>query len=63
MGFFECCRICPESKRHLGCHSDCPDYIKDKQALDNQKELKRKESMFAPAKTDYLIRPVWHDKR
>ena len=32
-----CCKDC--EKRHLGCHSDCPDYLADKARHD---ELKAK---------------------
>jgi hypothetical protein len=30
MKLFECCYHCVAPKRHPGCHSSCPDYIKQK---------------------------------
>ena len=26
----KCCQFCVAPKRHLGCHSDCPEYIEEK---------------------------------
>ena len=32
-----CCRDCVAPKRHVGCHSDCPDYLKEKRIHDERK--------------------------
>lgn len=42
MGFFECCHYCVAPKRYPGCHSTCPDYIKQKAEWDALKEARRK---------------------
>jgi hypothetical protein len=35
MKLFEKCRHC--DKRYVGCHSECPDYLKDRATLDKLK--------------------------
>ena len=37
-----CCNGCVAPKRHLGCHSTCPDYIKEKRQHDEACEVRRK---------------------
>lgn len=32
-----CCRDCVAPKRHVGCHSDCPDYLEEKRIHDERK--------------------------
>lgn len=61
MGFFECCHNC--TKRHLGCHSECLDYMEQKKSWDKCQELLRKEAQVHRAKTDYLNDPVWRKKK
>lgn len=36
-GLFECCHQCHPPKRNPGCHSDCPEYLKDKAEYDKRK--------------------------
>lgn len=43
MKFFECCRVCPKTKRHVGCHSDCKDYLKDKEKFETLKIAIRRQ--------------------
>ena len=37
----KCCFQC--AKRHIGCHSECPDYIAERKALDEKNALMFKE--------------------
>ena len=32
-----CCKNCKPPKRHIGCHSDCKQYIKEKEEFEKQK--------------------------
>ena len=38
----QCCKDC--KKRHMGCHSDCADYLKAKEELARIKEEMQKQS-------------------
>lgn len=38
----KCCKDCIPPKRHLGCHSNCPEYLKEKQLLEIERIKKRK---------------------
>ena len=38
MGYFECCRVCPSTKRRPGCHSICKEYIEQKAKWDAIRE-------------------------
>lgn len=60
MGLFECCHICPSTKRHLGCHSHCEKYAEQLRLNQERKEARRREFLVYKPKTDYLNRPVWH---
>jgi hypothetical protein len=42
MGFFECCHVCKPPKRSPGCHSKCPEYLKQKKLWDEHQEAKNK---------------------
>lgn len=46
MGCFECCHHC--TKRYLGCHSECPEYIADKKTWDGYMEAERKRRASEP---------------
>lgn len=37
------CRYCTAPKRHPGCHSTCPEYLKDKAEHERRKEQLDKE--------------------
>lgn len=67
MEFFECCKNCPKDKRHPGCHSTCEEYKESKALKDAYKDQvyfgRLAESRNRPAKTDYLNKPVWRNKR
>lgn len=41
MANFECCYKC--TKRHVGCHSDCEEYLATKKAYDEKKAILDKE--------------------
>ena len=43
MKFFECCRYCPDTKRHAGCHSECPEYIEQRKLLDEHNLMLRQK--------------------
>ena len=64
MGLFECCHICPSTKRHPGCHAKCKDYIEQKEILSARKEALRKQILIVPpAKTDYRNNAVFRRKK
>lgn len=39
-GRINCCYKC--EKRHIGCHSTCEDYLRERKALDEYNEKQRK---------------------
>lgn len=43
MGIFSC-KGCTPPKRYPGCHSTCPDYIRDKAEYDKRKEIASKQN-------------------
>lgn len=43
------CRYCTAPKRHPGCHSACPEYLKEKAEYDERKEQFDKEKAVAHA--------------
>ena len=43
MAVIHCCKDCIPPKRHIGCHADCKEYIKEKAELEREKEIKKKE--------------------
>lgn len=56
MSAIKCCRYCVPPKRHPGCHSKCPDYLKERAEYDQKKAMidaKRKED-FVMSKSDYI---------
>lgn len=38
----KCCYKCVEPKRHIGCHSTCEDYIKEKAEYEIKKQKQEK---------------------
>ena len=36
-----CCKNCVPPKRHLGCHSTCEQYLREKAEYEKQKEYAR----------------------
>lgn len=38
-----CCKYCFPPKRHLGCHSTCPEYLEEKKDLDRRNKLRQKK--------------------
>lgn len=42
MLFFECCTHCVPPKRHVGCHTYCKDYLRDRKLLDERNAAIRK---------------------
>ena len=62
--YMPCTRDCP--KRHIGCHSDCPDYIEwsqkrieRKRAERNQKEVQRNLDQYEVDRRKRL-KKYWH---
>ncbi len=53
MEFFECCHHCPSTKRHPGCHGDCPDY-----AAENARWTEHKETVRQARLEEYLEPPT-----
>lgn len=43
MAIIRCCKDCIPPKRHIGCHADCKEYIKEKAQLEEDKK-KEKEN-------------------
>lgn len=43
MTLITCCKDCIAPKRHIGCHSDCKQYIKEKAEFEEEKK-KMKEN-------------------
>lgn len=39
----KCCKDCVAPKRHLGCHSVCPEYIHEKALWEEEKKAIREE--------------------
>ena len=46
-GLFECCHQCHPPKRYPGCHSDCPEYLKDKAEYDKRKAAEDEKKQIA----------------
>ena len=46
------------TKRHVGCHSTCEDYLKFRKELDELNKQKRKERDM-----EYASRPTWKKRR
>jgi len=44
MKLFEECRFC--DKRYVGCHANCPTYIRDRKLLDEAKAKQRLENDY-----------------
>lgn len=41
-----CCKNCVAPRRHLGCHSSCEDYIREKKDSDELREsMKRQKDL------------------
>lgn len=38
-----CCKCCVPPKRHIGCHSNCPEYLEEKKNLDRLNKLRQKK--------------------
>ena len=41
MATITCCRYCVAPKRHPGCHSTCPEYIKEREEHQRKVEARR----------------------
>lgn len=39
----KCCKGCIAPKRHSGCHSKCPEYLKEKEAWEEKKKAVSKQ--------------------
>lgn len=44
-----CCKNCVAPKRHLGCHSTCPEYLSEKAAHDEMMAAYAKEAKIDSA--------------
>lgn len=57
MKYFTACADCKPPKRQPGCHSRCPDYLKDKAAWEKHKEMvaEKKRTEVLTTKSDYFM--------
>lgn len=60
-----CCIDCVPPKRHVGCHSTCEEYLKEKAEWDAVKEEERKNRMVDYTITNYDIKKMdkWRKKK
>lgn len=48
-----CCKGCVPPKRHIGCHSTCPEYSEEREEFDKTKEQIRIGRLETPKITTY----------
>lgn len=41
----KCCLYCVAPKRHPGCHGDCPEYLQEREALDEELKKAREDTV------------------
>lgn len=41
----KCCLDCVAPKRHPGCHGDCPEYLQEREALDEELKKAREDTV------------------
>lgn len=58
MSFFECCHYCVAPKRHAGCHSTCPEYIKQRKQWDELKAAEELAKRATPKMSPAQIRAI-----
>lgn len=51
-----CSRDCPD--RHMGCHSDCKEYLKAKEKNDIKKQTARSKRLAECEVNEYIVRRV-----
>ena len=47
----KCCKDCVPPKRHLKCHSNCEEYLKEKA---KNEEVNKKKGKFHNAENDFI---------
>lgn len=56
----KCCRFCVAPKRYPGCHSTCPEYLKERAEYDERKaeadRIKAAQSAIYGARTAKVIK-------
>jgi hypothetical protein len=57
-GRINCCYKC--EKRHIGCHSTCEDYLRERKALDefneNQRKINQPDRLYNELKSDTIAK-------
>lgn len=53
MGGIKCCKDC--TKRYIGCHSNCDDYLKEKKAIEEQKRIAKEDKNYIISQNDFNI--------
>lgn len=61
MGTIKCCKGC--SKRYIGCHSECPEYIGEKAVHDEQKAKNYKEQLIKRRLDDQMFHGIAKRKK
>ena len=49
----KCCKDCVPPKRHPGCHSQCPDYLREKAEYEEWKKKERAARMSIGPLSNY----------
>ena len=57
----DCCKDCVPPKRHMNCHSTCPEYKKQKKVHDAERDASRKKQNMEKAALDIRLRR--HNKK
>ena len=58
MRAIKCCKDCVAPKRHIGCHSVCPEYIGERAAYDEKQGAALKKKTIETAADELR----WHSK-
>ena len=48
-----CCKDCTPPKRYVGCHSQCKEYLKEKEEYEKQKEYARAHKTVSISEYDF----------
>ena len=51
-----CCKDCVAPKRHVGCHSSCPEYLKAKEEHDRVVQMRDEKRAIENRLLEYEIR-------
>ena len=53
------CRNCTPPKRFPGCHSQCPEYLAEKEQYEKDKAIRDKQKYISDGLTDYEIKRTY----